>query len=396
LVELLVVIAIIGALIALLLPAVQAAREAARRMACTNNVKQLSLALHNFHDANQTLPAARIDWNSESPASGSKASELTRFSVFLPLMPYIEQTAVFERFSSTIALKNANDTATITHTADEIARGANAGAHSPAGQCSPWGCQYCTGAAYLEGGVLACPSDGNTKAHWASYRNSSYHFCFGDSSDTHYDASYTGLTLDDSGLHKSLRGTFTCQVGLARTLAALSDGTSNTIVLSEICIAPYDTSTMTGGRLIKGGPTMRTNASPFVSPATVAARTTNVHECWATKTGNTYNNHAGHGGGTDSRPGNRWADMAPIFTGFMTCLPPNGPSCADGLDGILTVSSYHSGGVVTGLGDGSVRFISETIDCGDPATANVVDSGESQFGVWGALGSIDGGESKTP
>lgn len=84
LVELLVVIAIIGILIALLLPAVQAAREAARRMQCTNNFKQMGLAVHNFHDSMKKLPPAMLShWR------GSTAFGL--------ILPYMEQTANYER-----------------------------------------------------------------------------------------------------------------------------------------------------------------------------------------------------------------------------------------------------------------------------------------------------------
>ena len=94
LVELLVVIAIIGILIALLLPAVQAAREAARRMQCTNNLKQLGLAVHNFHDARRGLPPSGV--TSGSP-SLQRCNRLTFWGL---IYPYIEQMALYDYYSS--------------------------------------------------------------------------------------------------------------------------------------------------------------------------------------------------------------------------------------------------------------------------------------------------------
>jgi prepilin-type N-terminal cleavage/methylation domain-containing protein len=85
LVELLVVIAIIGVLVALLLPAVQMARESANRMSCSNNMKQVGLALHNFHDTNKALPPHRLTFN--------------YLTWPVMVMPFIEQQPLYDRFN---------------------------------------------------------------------------------------------------------------------------------------------------------------------------------------------------------------------------------------------------------------------------------------------------------
>jgi len=95
LVELLVVIAIIGVMVGLLLPAVQAAREAARRMSCSNNLKQIGLALHNYHDNYSRLPSSGFQHNATAQeprtwTESSKGSQLAK------LLPYIEQQALYD------------------------------------------------------------------------------------------------------------------------------------------------------------------------------------------------------------------------------------------------------------------------------------------------------------
>lgn len=114
LVELLVVIAIIGVLIALLLPAVQQAREAARRMQCSNNLKQIGLALHNYHDTVGSFPAC---WyrtaSAEKPGWGYGAM----------LLPYIEQSALYDQLLVT--------TATFPSSATDLTQTPVAGYHCP-------------------------------------------------------------------------------------------------------------------------------------------------------------------------------------------------------------------------------------------------------------------------
>src|ERR1700731_3796855 len=88
LIELLVVIAIIGVLIALLLPAVQSAREAARRAQCTNNLKQIGLAFHNYHSANNAFPRAAITDKQGKPVLSWRVA----------ILPYIEQQELYKKF----------------------------------------------------------------------------------------------------------------------------------------------------------------------------------------------------------------------------------------------------------------------------------------------------------
>lgn len=107
LVELLVVIAIIGILVALLLPAIQAAREAARRTQCGNNLKQLGLAMHNYHDIHKRLP-----WNGDCgdiAYPGYPRGRWNSFSWVFHALPYMEQGALYDQFKQNVADGNNNN-----------------------------------------------------------------------------------------------------------------------------------------------------------------------------------------------------------------------------------------------------------------------------------------------
>ena len=372
LVELLVVIAIIGILIALLLPAVQAAREAARRMTCSNKVKQLALSLHNYHDAHKTFPCGAMYYGAGS----------VRQSVFIALMPYIEQGAMYSGYTARI---------------QELSQISPRPAHTVYGG-------YVNDFANTRVDAFLCPSDeGQTAGLVGQNRPTNYHVSLGDWPT--YSASGNGNNKTDNP-----RGAFSLRHDQSRSIGAFKDGTSNTVVFSESLIGlNADGSNMEVlGNFAQnlgatfGQPSADPGTAAVVSPAT----TSDLSVCWATTTDKRF-----YKAGASVWRGNlgrRWGDSAPVYTAFMTIFPPNGgPNCLVGGElsmAVVTASSSHTGGANCGLGDGSVRLVSSTVNSlspGTPAdysnpsgkTSLIASSGPSAFGAWGALGSINGGES---
>ena len=355
LVELLVVIAIIGILIALLLPAVQAAREAARRMQCANNLKQLGLACHNMHDAVKHFPSLAFQ-------SGLRTdSHYWRISWPPMLCPYIEQNARYEQIMQYV--QNGLD-------------------------ISP----YHTGQSYTIDGVvyenayagvlsaLVCPSEAQKTAIDGSLAITSYRINVGD--ETYNNT----VSLGNDSLKRGVAGRgdqFVCDMG------SLSDGTSNTVMFCE--------STITTGfdqaiESLRGG-TAQTTADVYRMPLSL------VEECRSLRDGANLKTMFPY-----SRRGGRWADAyGPVFTGVHMVLPPNSPTCSyNHFEFVFcAASSYHTGGCQVALCDGSVQFASDTINCKrDDYTEllndnklSVGNSGKSYFGIWGGLGSRNGGES---
>ncbi len=203
LVELLVVIAIIGILVGLLLPAVQAAREAARRMQCSNNAKQMALALHNYADVYKSFPARKYGstgttGTANGPTNGNRSHNAGRISGYIALLPYIEQSAMFN-------VIQAGD-ATLT---PAIAPGGPRGDHN---WVNGWN---------TVPSAYKCPSDPGVTLGTpgqSSGKNISYAMCVGDQ-----------VANINNGAVRGLFGRFKW-----RKFGELTDGTSNTVGMSEL------------------------------------------------------------------------------------------------------------------------------------------------------------------
>ena len=352
LIELLVVIAIIAILIGLLLPAVQKVREAAARSKCQNNLKQLGLAIHNHQSTYGYMPFRE----------GRFATGYTgRYSGLIQLLPYIEQDPLYKMITNSFT----SPTGTVY----------------PAYGAQPWDPADTGGIANPSGGggsytpyrtavaTFLCPSDSPAPGG-TGLKPTNYMFCSGDSIDLHTTNNASrgmfGRDHTAGGQAKGFR------------LEQINDGTSNTIAMSERIRGDSQRQiTMTYTRA----------GTWFNTPNQCFTNFNFTTKMW--------------GGGSTrlgAWAGVRWSDGGMGFAGITTNGKPNYPSCAwndhDAQNGVYPPSSNHSGGVNAVMGDGSVRFIRDSIDVGNQDANGLLSGvgGISPYGVFGAMGSKAGGE----
>lgn len=329
LIELLVVIAIIAILIGLLLPAVQKVREAAARIKCSNNLKQLGLALHNYEGVNQCFPSAYWfkDWerNASLPASQKVPFAHFRWSSLAQLTPYIEQMAVYSRIDLTVPMV-----------------------------CGAGGLPETNGQGYavfvqnrdalqVVIPTFLCPSDTIRGTITGSGLQSKGPSNYMASAGSVADASVgNGLFFQNSKVR----------------MTEVLDGTSNTVAFSESILGSTQNGSLTGDVRLEyqdvGNLTLSAcNEDPTNQGAYQGNRRYDRNFMWAD---GAYNaglyNHL-------RQPNDRRMD----------CVQHNTP-------GLKAARSWHSGGVNVCLGDGSVRFVRDAVS---PQT-------------WAAVGSRSGGE----
>jgi len=323
LIELLVVIAIIAVLIALLLPAVQAAREAARRIQCVNNMKQLGLAIHNYHDVSGALPPGRIWSNSGFPTIFAGQQNTTWFCLMLPMF---EQGTLANAYNFSL------------------------GAEGPSSPGVPFFgviANSTVGATKL--GVFQCPSDRQMtfiiNPAYAAAPYSTFVFTKGN-----YVVSW-GNTSWGQNFRGALSASYLQSAfghNMSIKLASITDGTSNTVFMGEVLQgAQYDVRGMMWSS-VPGGASFMTRFTP-----------------------NGYQDFFNQVNGGD------WLNNKPTY--FCTPEPvlqlPCFPSAGDN-DAFAGARSRHPGGINVTMGDGSVRFIKNSIN----------------FPVWIGLNTINTGE----
>ncbi|MAI74159.1 MAG: prepilin-type cleavage/methylation domain-containing protein [Rhodopirellula sp.] len=405
LVELLVVIAIIGVLVGLLLPAVQAAREAARRMSCSNNFKQIGLAIHNYHSTYKQLPKHGTG-NVRNPGQGAgwNTNNTGRnfLSFLVPILPFCEQQALWEKVANPSV-----DVVPGTSMPGNVVNGM-----WPAMGPSPWRTSYVPWMTQVP--TYRCPSDPAYSPPGLARTN--YGACIGDAIDRSRDggrnefgfksnSNNNGNKLRDlnwmaTRASASMRGFFWPRHD--SKFRDVLDGLSNTIAAAEICTSLQQREIKADFARIGGG------SNGAASNPSLCKNNVNIDPERPSRWGPNANVSTG---GTQMR-GVRWADFRTHYTGMQTILPPNSPNChlsngGDYNETIMTAGSRHQGGAHVLMGDGAVIFMTDSVEAGD-VTAPPVERGsggspgwrgpltapgsKSPYGLWGALGTRAAGE----
>ena len=349
LIELLVVIAIIAVLIALLLPAVQAAREAARRIQCTNNMKQIGLALHNYHQVHNVF-AMGCSAGAYNPP-GTWWSVKQNLSVLALILPFLEQTAVYNSINFSFGSDETEPIAS---------RSMAAAIQSTAIDTSIKAFQ--------------CPSDPLAGApdYQGTTNTNNYYACVG----TTMYWSQLGSTFPNYGVPSvniPSTGLFTMQASYG--VQSCTDGTSNTIAFAEAAVG-----SQTGklGQKLVGVVNVKAIQPYETLMSTVPNAQAALQACQAAWS-------SGTGGSPDTQRGDNWSHGAMAMSLFNTIAPPNlyNSSFAycsrigSGARSDLSNSdSWHPGGVNVTLADGSVRWVKNSIS----------------IQTWMALGTRAGGE----
>lgn len=308
LIELLVVIAIIAVLIALLLPAVQQAREAARRTQCKNNLKQVGLGLHNYHDTHNTLPPGHVQATIPAAQGGGPSSLASTQTQFLPFLEQGNKAAQFNWGQSMTG--HASNTAAIQQTLPIYICPSD-----PSSGAIPWGASSCGTTNYMQ-----------SLGYATDYRD------------------YRGGVKTVGPFGMSSR----CRFG------DITDGLSNTALFAEVKRGSA-TSTTTTGTVPAGSPDVYASAVR-VSSDLRADPDRHYDATICNLTGVTA--YIGRG--------LQYFRGLTIYTYYTHTLTPNSRfrDCAQDnfAAGHLAARSYHTGGVNVLLGDGSVRFASDNID----------------------------------
>jgi prepilin-type N-terminal cleavage/methylation domain-containing protein/prepilin-type processing-associated H-X9-DG protein len=305
LIELLVVIAIIAVLIALLLPAVQAAREAARRMQCTNNLKQLGLALQNYHSSWNSFPVGFL-YAYQGVLSISSPLQY-RWSVLAQMSPQLEGTNLFNALNFNFPI-----------------------AHMPTGGPTPFWPYFPANTTVMATTVslFLCPSDGAPPPTEAT-GPTNYAFCSGNGAN--------------GGDATNSNGVFV--LGPAKSIASVTDGSSQTVAASEQLLGiagPYSQTTSTPVPVPWARAMARVVAGPLTDPACALA-----------------------GDGWLLNKGSSWWDGNYQNALYNHYLPPNAtrPDCIVYHNpGWKAARSLHPGGVNVLYCDGHVVFAKDSIN----------------------------------